>query len=315
MTNYLSRLIRGLVIGLVGMIALTACGAAATPSSLSQSRGIAVQPGNAPPQANSEKAASGGAASSDKTYTAQDTARMIVRNASLTLVVDDAQARSDSLTSLVNGLGGYVSSSKSTKFDAGLQTMLTVRVPADKFDTALASIRKLAVEVRDEQISGEDVTAEYTDLNAQLRNLEAAELQLREIMSRTSKTEDVLAVFNQLTQKRGEIEQVKGRIQFLSQSAALATITVTMMPDALAQPIQVAGWRPEGVLKSAVQALIDALQAIATLVIWLVIVVVPVAVILSSPFVVLILILRSRNKRKKAQQQAAASTTNQSVTK
>ncbi|HEY3289094.1 MAG TPA: DUF4349 domain-containing protein [Anaerolineae bacterium] len=314
MKQNLRAQIGGYVIGLIGVLAISACGAAATPSSLTRSQGV-VQPAAPPSQADSEKAASGGASASGKVSAAQDTARMIVRNASLTLVVDDAQARSDALTAMVNGLGGYVATSKSTKFDAGLQTALTVRVPADKFDTAMASIRKLAIEVRDEQISGEDVTAEYTDLNAQLTNLQAAELQLRDIMSKTTKTEDVLAVFNQLTQKRGEIEQVKGRIQFLSQSAALATINVTMMPDALAQPIQVAGWRPEGVLKSAVQALIDALQAIATLVIWLVIVVLPVVAILASPFVALFLILRSRNKRKKMQQQSATAPTDKPVTK
>jgi hypothetical protein len=77
-----------------------------------------------------------------------------------------------------------------------------------------------------------------------------------------------------------------------------------MMPDKLAQPLQIAGWRPEGVVKSAVQALVDALQGVATLVIWLVIVILPVGLILASPFIAIGLIIRSRNKRKKAKQQA-----------
>ena len=81
----------------------------------------------------------------------------------------------------------------------------------------------VAVEVRDEKVSGDDVTAEYVDLSSRLKNLEAAEEQLRDILARAEKTEDVLAVFNQLTAIRGEIEQVKGRMQYLSQSAALAT--------------------------------------------------------------------------------------------
>jgi hypothetical protein len=128
--------------------------------------------------------------------------------------------------------------------------------------------------------------------------LQAAELQLRQIMSQTTRTEDVLNVYNQLVQKRGEIEQVKGRMQYLSQSAAMATVTVTLTPDQLAQPVQVAGWRPEGVVKSALEALISGLQTVATIVIWLVIVVLPIGLIVILPIVVIARLLRRRNKNK-----------------
>ncbi len=285
------------------LLVMTGCNSAATPSSIISDQGVAPQPANAPALSNSEKPTGGNSASGDKAASAALTARLIVRNATLILIVDDTQSRVDAITKLASDAGGYVVSSSSTKYDAGLQSRLSLRIPSDKFDAAMSSIRKQAVEVREETISGEDVTAEFTDLSSQLKNLEAAELQLRDIMSKTVKTDDVLSVYNALTQKRGEIEQVKGRMQFLSQSAAMATINITLMPDTLAQPVQIAGWRPEGVAKSAIEALVGALQGIASLVIWLVIVIIPVLLILASPFIALGLILRRRNKRKKAQQQ------------
>jgi hypothetical protein len=123
-------------------------------------------------------------------------------------------------------------------------------------------------------------------------------------MAKAEKTEDVLAVFNQLTQVRGEIESLKGRMQYLSQSAALATIAVTLIPDALAQPVQVAGWRLDGVAKQAFEALIAALQSLASIAVWLVIVVAPVLLILASPFIIVYLFIRRRRAKRSQKQEA-----------
>jgi hypothetical protein len=229
--------------------------------------------------------------------------RMVIRNASLTLVVADTAAQVDAITRLASELQGYVSASSATQYDEGLQARITLRIPADKLDLALQRLRGLAVEVREEQISGEDVTAEYTDLGSRLKNLEAAEAQLRAIMEQATETEDVLSVFQKLTEVRGEIEVIKGRMQYLSQAAALATVTVTLIPDKMAQPVQVAGWRLDGVAKQAFEALIAALQALATLAVWFVIVLLPVGLLLASPFILLFVILRRRSRRNR---QAAA---------
>jgi hypothetical protein len=212
-------------------------------------------------------------------------------------VVADTAAQLDAIAGLATELQGYVSASSATQYDEGLQARITLRIPSDKLDQALQRLRGLAVEVREEQISGEDVTAEYTDLGSRLKNLEAAEAQLRVIMEQAAKTEDVLAVFQQLTQVRGEIEVIKGRMQYLSQAAALATIAVTLIPDRMAQPVQVAGWRLDGVAKQAFEALIGALQALATLAVWAVIVLLPIGLLLASPFIVLFVILRRRSRR------------------
>jgi hypothetical protein len=233
--------------------------------------------------------------------------RLIIRTADLTLVVKDTQEALDALTRLADEFGGFVvSSSASRAAEDALQGSVTLRVEAARFDEALARIRALAIEVRSESVRGEDVTAEYVDLDARLRNLEAAEAQLQQILKQATSTEDVLAVYRELTNLRSQIEQVKGRMKYLSQSAALATITVTLIPDALAQPIQVGGWQPAGVIRDALQALISALQGLATIAIWLVIVVAPMALIIAAPILLIILAIRRLRRRPSPQAQQPA---------
>jgi hypothetical protein len=278
----------GLVLAGTMTLVLSACAGAAPSRS---EAGAAVAP--AAPEADRGAVA-------DASNSAQLAERLVIRNANLTLIVQDTQAQIEAVTRLATELNGYIASSSTQKYDEGLQARMTLRVPSDQLNVALERLRKMAVEVREEQITGEDVTAEYTDLNARLKNLELAETELRERMDQAEDTEAVLAVFNELTRIRGEIEQIKGRIQFLSQSASLATINVTLIPDQLAQPVQVAGWRPEGVLKSAVEALITALQGLASLAIWLVVVILPIGLLIASPFILLVVLLRRRNRHKPA---------------
>ena len=61
-----------------------------------------------------------------------------------------------------------------------------------------------------------------------------------------AKAEDVLKVYQELTKVRGEIERVKGRMQYLGNLAALAIVTIELIPDILAKPVVEPGWRPLG---------------------------------------------------------------------
>ncbi len=232
--------------------------------------------------------------------------RLVIRNANLTLVVTDPTASVQSITRMAEDMGGFVVSSYLYETALGVgdltatQGTITVRVPADRLDEALQAIKADVIEVRSENISGEDVTQQYVDLQSRLRNLEAAEEQLQEIMGSANTTEDVMMVFNQLVQVRGEIESVKGQMQYFEQSARLSAVTVELIADAAAQPLQIAGWHPEGTAKAAVEALIRALQFLADAGIWAVICIVPIGLILGLPAYFVIRALRRRRKAAKA---------------
>jgi len=232
--------------------------------------------------------------------------RMVIRNASLTLVVEDPTASVDTISKLAEEMGGFVVSSYlyETAYGSGdlttTQGTLTIRVPAERLDEVLEAIKSTAIEVRSENISGEDITQQYVDLQSRLRNLEAAEAQLQEIMGSATRTEDVMMVYNQLVQVRGEIEIVKGQMQYFEQAAQLSAVSLELIPDAAAQPLQIAGWRPEGTAKAAVEALVRALQFLADAGIWAVICVLPVGLLLGLPGYFVVRGMRRRRKAAKA---------------
>ncbi len=244
-----------------------------------------------PAVAQSEKTASGGS-----TALADDAARMIIRTASLNLVVTDAAPAQQAIVDLVNGVGGYVADSSAWREGEQLRARMTVRVPAGELDALLAAMKKLAVRVQEETVKGQDVTEEFTDLNAQLTNLEATEKELRELLAevreKTQKAEDVLAVYRELTTIRGEIERVKGRMQYLDNLTAMATINVELIPDVLAKPVVEPGWRPLETLRNAGRALVNALKGLVNVLIYLVILVLPIALVIGAAVYLVVRVLR-----------------------
>ena len=224
--------------------------------------------------------------------------RLIIRQADLQLVVEDTEAAQETINTLVDEVGGYTVTSEWIKYDEGVRIDLTVRVPAEELDGVLARLRTLALEVRRQTVTGEDVTEEYTDQQSQLRHLEATEARLLTFLDEAEDTEATLAVYSELRQVQGEIEQIKGRIQYLEDASAMSSIRIELIPDELAQPISVAGWRPRGTLRNAAQALIRALQFLVNALIWVVVFFLPMALLVFGlPAVVLIWLVRRRRRQ------------------
>ena len=154
--------------------------------------------------------------------------RMIVRTAEIALVVKDVAATLDRVADLAAGLGGYVVSSKQWKEEERLVGIITIRVPAEDFAGAMETLRGLAADVTHEETLAKDVTEEYVDLSAKLRNLEATEEQLLRLMEKAEKVEDILNIQRELSRTRGEIEQTKGRMQYLERTSATSLIRVQL---------------------------------------------------------------------------------------
>ncbi len=206
--------------------------------------------------------------------------RMIVRTADVRIIVADTSKTVDAVTKSVESAGGYVSGSNIWREGELLRAKLTLRVPADKLTSTLASIRAQAKRVETETIASEDVSQEFVDLESQVRNLEATETELLELLKvarvNSKKASDVLEVHEQLTLIRGQIEQARGRMRYLSQVTSMSAVALDVVPDAIAQPIVKKGWQPFVVVKDASRALVELLQNVATVAIWFVIYVLPI---------------------------------------
>jgi hypothetical protein len=235
--------------------------------------------------------------------------RMVIKNASLSIVVEEPATTMGLISSLAEDLGGYVVSSNlyRIQMDSGLeipQASITIRVPAETLDQALDEIKSGAGEVLSEIVSGQDVTQEYTDLGSRLKNLERAEEQLVEILEASYETEDVLSVYNRLVDIREQIEVIKGQMQYYEQSAALSSISVDIQANEAVQPLKIGNWQPVGVAKKAIQALINTLKVIANALIWIGLYILPVALVLFFPVRWIwkgIKKLNQRRKERKAQ--------------
>jgi len=206
---------------------------------------------------------------------------MMVRTAQMRIVVTDTMKTVDAVTRSVEALGGFVTGSNIWREGELMRATLTLRVPSDKLTGTLASIRGLAKRVDNESISSEDVSQEYVDLQSHVRNLEATETELLALLTvareRSKKASEVLEVHQEVMNIRGQIEQAKGRLSYLSQVAAMSSISLEVMPDAIAQPVvEPGGWQALVVVKDAVRALVGSLQSIATVAIWVLIYVVPI---------------------------------------
>jgi len=154
------------------------------------------------------------------------TERMIVRTGRMWLVVDDVPVALDRISGLAEDFDGYVVSSKRWEEDERVAGTIAIRVPAEYFDDVVRALRGLAVEVTAEDTSSKDVTEEYVDLSAKLHNLEATEEQLLRLMEKAETVEDMLDVQRELSKTRGEIEQTKGRMQYLERTSATSLIEI-----------------------------------------------------------------------------------------
>jgi len=155
--------------------------------------------------------------------------RMIVRTAEIALVVSDVAIALDQVADLAEGFGGYVvSSTRWKEEEIRFVGIITIRVPAEDFGEVMDVLRGLAVDVTHEETSAQDVTEEYIDLGAKLKNLEATEDQLLRLMEKAEKVEDILGIQRELSKTRGEIEQTKGRMQYLERTSATSLIRVQL---------------------------------------------------------------------------------------
>lgn len=144
-----------------------------------------------------------------------------------------------------------------------MNATLTIRVPASRLEDAKANLKKLALYVENEKSTAQDVTRQYVDTDARLRNLRAQESQYLQIMKSAVKVQDMLDVSEHLSAVRGEIEQQQAEFQKLSTQIEMATLVVSLRPqiDTAAFGLN---WRPLYQLKIAVRQALDGLADYAS---------------------------------------------------
>jgi hypothetical protein len=202
--------------------------------------------------------------------------RKILRNATVSLGVEDVGAAVQQVESIAGSAGGFVSASSvfveepPQPLDGDSEpprktqsATVTIRVPATAYASVMNRLRGISGELDGESSTTEDVSEEFADLEARLRNLEATEARYLELLQTAKTIPDILSLQDRLNAVRLEIERIQGRINLLNDLADLASITVQLRPLAAVETPQETDWAQQA-WEDAWQTSEDALQALGT---------------------------------------------------
>jgi hypothetical protein len=224
------------------MLVCASCGADRSAPVYKNSEAAPMAPAPSAPAARSTGGGGGGGYATDATTqpvsldeanqsqaAAEAFNRKIIRNGEIVLVVDDPAAAQAKVSNIAESSGGFVVTSEISQAGSSSPTVaITMRVPADKFGPAMEALHAVGTRVEREKTTGQDVTEEYIDLEARIRTKQALEAQFLEIMKQAHTVSDALEVQRQISEVRGEIEQLEGRRRFLENQSSLSTINVTL---------------------------------------------------------------------------------------
>ena len=285
-----------LVLGLVAILVLAACGGSASAPLENVGLGID-ENGGEPQSAPSAAPAPANDGESQGQRTSNDNGNppgaprddlKIVYTGSLQLVVADLQQALARGRAAVAAVGGYIGASEESNADDRAVATITYRIPATRWEAVIADLRGLATKVVFEQTQATEVGGQIVDLEARLRNLRASESSLVEIAKGTGKISDLLLVEEQLTQIRGQIEQLDAQRAQLEDQVSYGTLVTTYGTEIVAVQETAKGWDPADDVDGALATLIGMGQAIVSTGIWFAIVWLPLLLVL----LVILLVIR-----------------------
>ncbi len=189
--------------------------------------------------------------------------RKMVRTSFIDLIVQKPAEAAEKIRGLAESLGGFLVSSQIGGGPDLTGGSLTIRVPASHFEQVRGEIRKLGLRVESERIEAQDVTRQYVDQEANIRNLQAEEAQYLTILKQAKTVKDTLDVSEKLSSVRGQIEQQQAEFNALSKQIETVAITVSLRAEAEAQVFGL-NWRPLYQMKMALRDGLDGLANYAS---------------------------------------------------
>ena len=219
--------------------------------------------------------------------------KKVIKNGDLSLRVGSVDWATDKISDIAKEKGGEVFSTNFYEVIKGQKNgFVTIKVPIAKFEETVKDIKKIATQVISESTTGRDVTEQYTDLQAQLKNKKAEEESFVKILGTAGKIDDVLSATREVARVRGEIERLEGRIRFMDSQTDMSVVTINLTEDVTVAPVS-DGWRPWQVAKQSIKELVSNIQDFADGIIRFIIVGIPSLI----PFALLIWILYWAGKK------------------
>ncbi len=171
-----------------------------------------------PPQPSPEEASQN---------SSQPVERKIIKEGSITFETDDLQATRQLILTAVTESGGYLAQDNAYNEYDRIQHQLVLRIPADKFDSLLNKISASAKKLDSKNISAQDVTEEFIDVQTRLKTKKELEKRYLELLKQAKKVDEILNIERELGTLRSDIESIEGRLKYLTDKVSFSTLTVT----------------------------------------------------------------------------------------
>ncbi len=207
--------------------------------------------------------------------------KKVIKNGSLRLKVESTEDSAEKIKEIAKQYKGEVANVNLYRQGKnGLGGNLTVKVPVDQFESAMKAIKAVGDQVLSESVSSSDVTEEYVDLQAQIRNKKAEEETFRNLLERSGKLDDVLSVTREVARVRGEIDRLEGRIKFMESQTDMSRINVSLVEyeQVANTPIK---WKPARVAQKALHNLVLNFQKAINGIIYFTIATLPTLIIIA----------------------------------
>lgn len=222
--------------------------------------------------------------------------RKIIKTGTMQIEVPDIGKAIGQISDIAGQVNGYVVASNQRGDEDSPSGYISIRVPATRFNDALQKLRDIATKIVTEGTTSQDVTEQYTDLQAQLKNYEATEAQYLELMKKAESVEDMLKVQDELSNVRGSIDRLKERIQYIERTTDMSLIEITLQKS---RPIGASTWDISDIFKTAVDGLVVFGKVLLTVLIW---------ILVFAPLwiIVLVIVFVVRHFRRKRRVAAAS---------
>jgi Domain of unknown function (DUF4349) len=222
---------RKVLVVIAVLVAAVACGESAANTSHAPSVGGAYLPA---PKSGTGSAGAPGSTDTIPSQPVPVQGPQVIKQASLAISVSSGSfdSRLAAVRALVESEQGFISGTEAQANPGADQHIrsgvITFMVPSDRFDDAIDQLSKLGT-VQTEHISGQDVSAQYVDLQARLANEEAQRDAMLVLLKRAQSISDIITIQTQLGQITQQIEELKGQIQYLDHNTAFSTISVNII--------------------------------------------------------------------------------------
>jgi hypothetical protein len=219
----------------------------------------------------------------------------LIKTSTIDLSVNDLDKSVDSIKLLVTEKKGFLQSLTDQGVNNDRRVYLSIRVPSASFSEVLTKVKALGVKVNSLTEGSDDISEVYADVQARLKTQKALEKQLLELLNKATKVDDILAIQNQLTNVRTQIEMYESQIKNFDSQVDFSTLYITMKTSSEALNVNGESWQPVGIFKEALTSLVAFGKGLISVAIWAVVY----SPIILVPVGIVMLASRSKSKKKK----------------